>query len=239
MATLIQYKTKMSSFTKGGKVCYSAQPIHNGTVYRSDIVAKVAEISGSDARTVDYILGLCIDQIGEELSNGMHVECGDIAGNLSIQGGFPTKDSGWDTNRNTLVPNLHAKGNLAKCTSGIVCENVTACATVIIKSVVDTVHKTESEIMTGSNVVIYVAGTGLLTSTDPASGEGVWFEDYATGIVAATGTVTGSMATTLDATFATMPEPGTYWFVVASRGGLGEEYGIVQAKRKVTVISAA
>lgn len=234
----IQYKTIISSFTKGEKPCYYAQVIHNGTNYRDDMVTKVASRGGIGKETVDYVLSLFFSQLRDEFKDGMRLEMEDLAGNLSVQGGFPTKDGVWDPLVNQLVPNLHAKGNLGSCLVGQTAVNVTEGAKVILKSVLDTVLKTESVLVTGTNVTVYAAGSGLITSTDPTSGEGCWLENCDTGVVSATGTVTASTATTLNATFATMPPVGTYWFVVASRGGLGPEFGVAQAKRKVTVVAA-
>jgi len=237
MANSVRYRTVLSVLKKGEKACFIGRPIHNGTRDRAYFVEKISARSGMDKKTAGYAIDLFIDQLGAEMCDGYRVEYGDIAGNLTIQGGFKTKDAGWEVGRNKLVPRLHCKGDLADSVVGVTCVNETPSASVTIKSIVDTVHKTESELAQGANVTVYVAGMGLVTSTNPESGEGVWLESEETGLVAAVGTVTGSTMTTLNATFAEMPEPGDYRFVVATRGGLGSEYGVVEAKRKVKVVA--
>jgi len=237
MANSVKFRTVLSVLKKGEQACYIGRPIHNGTRDRAYLVEKVSARSGMDKKTAGYAIDLFVDQLGVEMSDGYRVEYGDLAGNLTIQGGFKTKDAAWEVGRNRLVPRLHCKGDLAGSVMGVKCENETPSASVIIKSVVDTVLKTESTLPARTNVTVYVAGTGLITSTDATSGEGVWLEDETTGIVVAVGTVTASTMTTLNATFAEMPEPGKYRFAIATRGGLGSEYGVVVEKRKVKVVA--
>ena len=59
------------------------------------------------------------------------------------------------------------------------------------------------------------------------------------GVVVANGKVTGSTSTTIDCTFATLPKDGTYKIVVATRGGLGSEFGVSIARKSVEVKSAS
>jgi len=237
--TTLKYSTTASAFKKGNSVCYHARPIHNGTLHLDDIVEGAARCSAMDAATVKYAADLLLGQIRNAFANGCRLELGDVVGELSIRGSFPSKDAEWDASRNVLVPGFRVKGRLATCVKGLELQNVLARPKTVLKSVIDTVHKVESEIMGGENVVIYVAGVGLRTSTDPESGEGCWFEDFNTGEIVVRGVVLTSTMTTLDARFAMLPPPGRYRFAVATRGGFSSEHGPYVARRIVSVIPAA
>ena len=130
------------------------------------------------------------------------------------------------------VENLFSGGILDSATA----VNVTEGNHAILKRVLDTVSKVDGVITNQPNVTVYLSGTSLLLNA-AASDEGVWLEDKE-GTVVAKATIVGSTSTTVDCTFATLPEDGEYKIVVATRGGLGPEFGVSLARKVVEVKTA-
>ena len=234
----LQYKTVLTPFQVGGKAIYRAVPMTNGTVDLKSLASKIKERTGLDESVVKYVCELIVKEIVANVKNGKRVNIANLLGAVaSIKGAFPTADAPFDAAVNKVVANVYAKDELNSAFEGIECENVTQGNHVVIRRVLDTVLKENGKIMTGTNVTVYVSGLNL--AIDPAQeDEGCWLENATDGTIVATGEVTGSTSTTLDAKFATVPAPGVYNFVVASRGGLGPEFGVSIARRSVEVVEA-
>ena len=234
----LQYKTVLTPFEVGGKAIYRAVPITNGTVDLKRLAADIKARTGLDEAVVKYVCELIVKAIVANVKNGKRVNIENLLGAVaSIKGAFPTADAPFDAAVNKVVANVYAKDELNSAFEGIECENVTQGNHVVIRRVLDTVLKENGKIMAGENVTVYVSGLNLAvdaTQTD----EGCWLENAADGTIVATAEVTGSTSTTLDARFATTPAPGVYNFVVASRGGLGTDYGVSIARRSVEIVEA-
>ena len=230
----IRFKTVLSSLKKGEKPCYRAVPITNGTTDLEALAQGAAARSGLDVAFVKCAAELLLERIEYALCMGRRVELEDLfSGTLAVQGVFDAANAPWERGRHRLVPRLNAKGDMKTVLSGTVGINVTEGNRCRITSVLDSISKTEGVITAGSDVDVFAAGGTFLVDTT-AEDEGVWLEDK-DGTIVALGTVTASTATTLDATFATLPDPGSYKFVVATRGGLGKGYGVSIARRNVEV----
>lgn len=238
MNTQVQFKTVLSNLKKGEEACYRAIPLTAEPTSLATLETRAAARIGMDASLMQYIGELFIAQIRASLLEGRRVEIeGLLSGGIAVQGVFDAANSPWERGKHRLVPFFSAKGEMREVFAGAVGVNVTQGTRCRITSVLDSVRKEEGVLTAGENIAVYAAGATFLV--DPsAAGEGVWLEDMK-GKIVTLGTVTASTATTLDATFAEMPEPGQYKFVVATRGGLGKDYGVTVARRNVTVIAAS
>lgn len=234
----IKFKTVLSSLKKGDRACYRAVPVTNGSVDLATIATNAAARGGMDPAITKFVAELLFREIGTELSNGIRVEIENIfSGSIAVGGTFPAANSPWDKSRNRLIPYFTAKGDLKTALAGITGINVTEGNHAAIKRVLDTVRKEDGVIAGVTDVTVYVSGQHLLL--DPlAEDEGCWLEAK-DGTLLVKGNVTGSTATTLDCVFPSLPESGKYALVVATRGGLGSEFGVSIARKNVEVVNEA
>jgi hypothetical protein len=233
----VKFKTVLSTLKKGEKPCYRAVVNHNGTVDTDEIAKNAAARVGMDAAVMKFAIELFFSQMAEEMKNGNRLEIENIlSGGIAVTGTFAGANTPWDKSKNALTPYFYAKGDMKHALDGVTAVNVTEGNHALLKRVVDTVAKTDGVITNQANITVYLSGTNLLLNA-AASDEGVWLEDEK-GVVVAKGNVTGSTSTTIDCTFVTLPKDGTYKIVVATRGGLGSEFGVSIARKSVEVKSA-
>ena len=234
------------------KVCYTAVPTnlqvgnkpvyrmviqHNGKVSEKTFKARVARRCGYDESVVGCVMDAAGTQTREELGNGYRVDGGWYFAMLNAQGSSDSIREPWDSKKHHLVATLLPKGTLKTCLDNAELVNVTAGATVTVLHVADVVAQTDGTISGTADVEVVITGNGLAIDL-AAEDEGVWLED-ANGVIQSVATVTEATTTTLVCRFATLPEDGKYTLVVASRNGLGANYGIAMGKRKVTVCAVA
>lgn len=235
MSTEYKFKTVLSTLKKGEKPCYRAVVVSNGTIDENALYRSAAESVGLKPETVRYVAQLLFAALVDCAKEGVNVVVKDFLGtSLSIRGTFDSADAQFEKGKHQLRLNINPKGELARACEGGTAVNITEGNRCRITSVLDGVAKQDGVIISGEDVEVYAAGGTFLVNTS-AEDEGVWLEDL-NGQVAAFGTVTASTATTLECMFATLPEPGNYKFVVATRGGLGKDYGVSIARRNVEVI---
>ena len=228
----IKYSTYLSNLKKGDRPCYVARVRHNGTVAQNAFLKAVAEKSGESVERVRFGWDLAMNELRNQLKNGNRVELEQIAAGLAVQGAFDSANASWDPAKNRLAPFVNAKGDLKAALAGLVAENVTEGASVMIKSILDTVRK-ENGVIASPNVYL----SGVNVRIDPAKeDEGAWLED-ADGTIVQRGTVTRSDMTTADVTFAALPPSGKYRFVLAGRNGADSAFGVSMAKKSVEVIN--
>ena len=233
----VKFKTVLSSLKKGERPCYRAVVNHNGTVYMDEISSNAANRVGMDPAVMKFNAELFFAQIAEELRAGNRVEVENLfSGGIAVSGTCAGANAPWDKSKNSLTPYFYAKGDMRTALDGTTAINVTEGNHAQIKRVLDTIAKVDGVITNQPNVTVYLSGVNLLVN-QTASDEGVWIEDK-DGTVVSTATVTGSTATTIDCTFATLPEDGAYKIVVATRGGLGPEFGVSLARKSIEVKSA-
>lgn len=233
----IRFKTVLSSLKKGEKPCYRAVVNHNGTVYLDEIARNAAARVGMDEAVMRFNAELFFAQVAEEMKGGNRVEVENLfSGGIAVTGTFAGANAPWDKSKNALVPYFFAKGGMRQALDSATAVNVTEGNHAILKRVLDTVSKVDGVITNQPNVTVYLSGTSLLLNA-AASDEGVWLEDK-DGTVVAKATVVGSTSTTVDCTFATLPDDGEYKIVVATRGGLGPEFGVSLARKVVEVKTA-
>lgn len=236
MAKKFMYKTSLSNFEKGEKPCYRIIPVTIGTRQRKAVAQSIADKTGIDMAMVNYVLQLFIAQLAKELQKGNRVQVEDIlSGGLTVKGLFDSTNSSWDGQKNKVDAQFQAVGSLRKAYDDATAQNITEGNRVVVRRVLDTILKQNGKIQCGENVIVYISGLNLGVD-GTAEDEGCWLEDVNTGVVVATSEFLASTMTTLDVKFAETPAPGKYNIVVASRGGLGPEYGVSTAKRLIEVV---
>ena len=230
---MIYYKNRLSGLKKGGRPCYQGVIQSKQSASRADFVADMASRSGFTKEMASYFIDVFIASLRRYYRLGKRVNIGGLSSGIAIQGSVTNPKMSWEKSGMKLVPYLNLTGDLLNCLAGETGKNVTTGASVTITSVLDTVHAQNMKLIGTTNVTTHTIGLGLAVDTQ-ATDEGVWLED-SSGVVAAIGTVTAATDTTLDCTFTLLPPDGRYRFVIASRNGLGEDYGVARAKRWVTV----
>ena len=239
MTKEVKFKTVLSSLKKGGKACYRAIPLTQGSVDMTTLSEHAAERVGMDPAVMKFNAELLFTQLADEMAEGRRVEVEDLLyGGLAVEGVFEAANSVWDKSKHRLIPYFAAKGAMKEAFGDVVGVNVTEGNHCTIKRILDTTSKTEGVITNAKDVVVYISGVNMLLNTSAAD-EGVWLEDE-DGTIVAKATVSGSTSTTIDCTFATLPleEDGDYKLVVATRGGLGSEFGVSIARKSVEVKTA-
>ena len=244
MTKIIRYILSKTPFlTKDGRQTYSAAVQHNGTIGEDTFFEKVSMFCGLNPVMIMATFKVCIQQIMDELRNGMRVELPWLSVFLTLPGNFAsTSPEDRRAAGARLVAHISAKGDFKNCCAGeeFVLENVTEGATVVIRGVSDMVLKQDDMIANGTGIEVHVVGNGFYMPDLSDPSVGVWLAD-ADGTMLASAAVSESTATTLVCTFAQIDlEPGSYRLCVASRNGLDpERYGVTVARRKVTVVDAA
>ena len=151
----------------------------------------------------------------------------------SIKGWFDTMTSPWNKSRNFLQVNATAIDPLKSALGEATVVNKTEGAKPSIDSVLDTLTGQTDEIKIGDP--LYVAGKDIAIDTSKAD-EFVALKNKKTGAVVKA-VVSRSDNQTIDCTFEDVEvEPGEYTFVVQTRSGLGDDFGVATATRLVKVV---
>ena len=231
----IQFKTVLSNLKKGEKPCYRAIILTNGSVGLKALAQSIASKTGISLEVVKYVSELFLSEVIRQLQNGRRVEVEDLfSGSLTVTGLFEAQNTPWDKNKNSVAARFTSKGDMRKVFDGLEATNVTEGNRVVIRRVLDTILKENGKIQCGENVTVYVSGLNIAVDGTQED-EGCWLEKE-DGTIVATSEFLASTQTTLDVKFATTPAPGKYNIVVASRGGLGPEFGVSTARRQVEVV---
>ena len=150
-----------------------------------------------------------------------------------VKGWFQTLTSPWDKTRNFLQVNAVALDPLKSVVAGADVVNMTEGAKPSVDSVLDTLTGLYDEIKIGDP--LYVAGKDISIDTSKAD-EFVALKDKKTGAVVKA-TVSRSDNQTIDCVFEGVEvEPGEYTFVVQTRSGLGDDFGVATATRNVRLV---
>ena len=150
-----------------------------------------------------------------------------------VRGWFETLTSPWNKARNFLQVNATAIDPLKSALGDVTVVNRTEGAKPSIDSVLDTLTGQYDEVKVGDP--LYVAGKDISIDTSKAD-EFVALRNKKTGALVK-GTVTRSDNQTIDCSFDDVAvEPGEYVFVVQTRSGLGDDFGVATATRGVRVV---
>ena len=151
-----------------------------------------------------------------------------------VKGWFDTLTSPWNKARNFLQVNATAMDPLKSALGAADVVNKTEGAKPSIDSVLDTMTGQYDEIKIGNP--LYVAGKDISLDTEKTD-EFAALKSKKTGAIVCKATVTRSDNQTLDCKFEGVAvEPGEYVFVIQTRSGLGEDFGVATATRMVKVV---
>ena len=153
----------------------------------------------------------------------------------TVKGWFETMTSAWNKSKNFLQVNATAIDPLKSALGDVTVVNKTEGAKPSIDSVLDTLTGKYDEIKIGNP--LYVAGKDISIDTSKTD-EFVALKDKKSGAIVCKAAVSRSDNQTLDCSFdGTEVEPGEYVFVVQTRSGLGEDFGVATATRLVRVVA--
>ena len=149
---------------------------------------------------------------------------------IACRGGFKNVDGPWEKGRNSLVAISVERDPYKSTFEGVTPENITEGLTPVINTVMDETTG-EFDVLTGTDP-FSVAGYNLAPDPDA--------EDEYVGLIDQDGTLTKAAITHSDignvkAALTSAPAAGRYTLVVATRCGLGSEFAVVEARRKITV----
>ena len=152
-----------------------------------------------------------------------------------VRGWFETLTSPWNKARNFLQVNATAMDPLKSALGAADVVNKTEGAKPSIDSVLDTMTGQYDEIKIGNP--LYVAGKDISLDSEKTD-EFAALKSKKSGAIVCKATVTRSDNQTLDCKFEGVAvEPGEYVFVIQTRSGLGEDFGVATATRMVKVVA--
>lgn len=147
-----------------------------------------------------------------------------------VKGSFANSNGPWVKGRNFLMLNAVELDPFKSMLEGVIPVNRTGGIVPVIKSVLDNV----------TGIYDVIAGTDAFTIAGTDLGPDTSKDDEYVGVIAANGTlvkaeIVSSDLNTVKAAFASALEAGEYTLVVATRSGLGDEFAVKTATRKVRI----
>ena len=221
----------------GEKARYRLAVRQNGQIGEKTFKKRVAKRCGYDESVVGCVMDGCGGQMGEELANGNRVDIGWLHAFNVCRGSADSSKDPWDPSKNRLVASFYAKGVLKECLDSVEMQNVTDGPSVFILHIADTEAVIDGTISGTTDVLARATGSGLKVDPDSPE-EGIWLED-AKDVIVAVATVVEAASEYVSFRFAELPPDGTYTLVIASRNGMGEDFGVAMGRRKVTVCAVA
>ena len=226
-----RFVTKQAPARPGAPVTYMGFVQHEAVMSKKETYAYLADkLEFAAANIKAVFLGLKA-YLKENAGAGNISSLNGIASVRNvIKGAFASASGPWVKGKNYIVPTAVELDPFKSTMTGVIPENKTDGAKPVVKSVMDNVTG-EYDIITGQDAFT-VAGTDLGPDTTK--------DDEFIGVRAKDGTltkaeITSSELDTVKAAFPTALAAGEYTLVVATRSGLGDEYGIAEATRKITI----
>ena len=214
---------------------YAAGVQHNATLNADESATAIAaylKVTPAQFKTAWRLLAASMKR-NAKLGNQSTVDGAFRVANM-VKGWFQTLTSPWDKTRNFLQVSAIALDPLKSVVAGADVVNKTEGAKPSIDSVLDTLTGKYDEIKIGDP--LYVAGKDISIDTSKTD-EFVGLKDKKTGAVVKA-TVSRSDNQTIDCAFEGVEvEPGEYTFVVQTRSGLGDDFGVASATRNVKVVA--
>ena len=225
---------KIENPTPGVESVYAAGVQHNATLNADESATAIAaylKVTPAQFKAAWRALAGSLKR-NAKLGNQSTVDGAFRVANM-VKGWFSTLTSPWDKTRNFLQVNAVSLDPLKSIVAGADVVNKTEGAKPSIDSVLDTLTGKYDEIKIGDP--LYVAGKDIAIDTSK-SDEFVALKNKKTGTVIK-GAVSRSDNQTIDCTFTgETVEPGEYLFVIQTRSGLGEDFGVATATRLVKVV---
>ena len=213
------------------KSYYIGVPQHERTMGKKETYAFCAAKTGYTATAVRAVFMALRDYIKENANKGNTTYIDGVASvRISAKGAFASLAGPWVKGKNYLAVNAVEMDPFKGMLAGVTPVNNTDGAKPAIVSVLDETTGEYDLIAIGDPVSI--AGTDL-NPDDTAEDEYVALVDDKG--VEVKGTITYSDLQNVKVVFEGAIEPGTYTIAVYTRSGMGGEYGVKRATRKVVV----
>ena len=226
---------KIENPTPGVESVYAAGVQHNATLNADESATAIAaylKVTPAQFKAAWRALAAGLKR-NAKVGNQSTVDGAFRVANM-VKGWFQTLTSPWDKTRNFLQVNAVALDPLKSIVAGADVVNMTEGAKPSIDSVLDTLTGKYDEIKVGDP--LYIAGKDISIDSSK-SDEFVALKNKKTGTVIK-GAGSRSDNQTIDCTFTGVEvEPGEYTFVVQTRSGLGDDFGVATATRNVTVVA--
>lgn len=210
---------------------YSALMKSSGTFGDAELQEALADETRVSIERVRYLEDVRRKIIEKALKDGKKVFVNGIAIMSGLRGSFSTIDGAADPTKHKLAVTSYTYGDFKDCLKDMALENT-------VKGGSPTLSRINEA---GQNDEVIV-GDGELTITGrdlapdvSAADEGVYLASLKTGESVAKAEVTSSNLVEVVCNFASLPAPGRYRLVVATRCGFGAEYKVVEAGREVEV----
>ena len=225
---------KIENPTPGVESVYAAGVQHNATLNADESATAIAaylKVTPAQFKTAWRLLAASMKR-NAKLGNQSTVDGAFRVANM-VKGWVQTLTSPWDKTRNFLQVSAIALDPLKSVVAGADVVNKTEGAKPSIDSVLDTLTGKYDEIKIGDP--LYVAGKDISIDTSKTD-EFVGLKNKKTGAVVKA-TVSRSDNQTIDCAFEGVEvEPGEYTFVVQTRSGLGDDFGVASATRNIRVV---
>ena len=236
MVNEIKFKTVLSNLTKGGKACYFAIPLNNGTEYLKERYKEIGTLINMSAPFAQTASNICLDKMVELALSGARIETENISMYVTAKGGFASTSDKWDPDRNSLHLVVNLKGELKKALENIKFVNTTEGIVARITYASDDVARVNGQISGLTTATIELAGEGLNLDTS-SDDQGVWFCDAEKTIVSKL-VVTARTEQTLDCHPSTELAQGDGYLMVATNNSEAGK-GIAVVYHAVEVVRAA
>ena len=227
----VRFSTATGSDTMSPSPFYVGVVQHDRTMSKKETYAYLEERMGYKATAIRAVFMALADYVRENAGKGnITLVDGVTSVRNTCRGSFDGLTGPWVKGVNILQIASCELNPFKSVLADLTPSNVTEGLKPVINTVMDLVTKEYDEIV-GTNEF---SVDGYNFALDEAQ------EDEYVGIRAADGTLTKAEITYSDlgqvkAKFAEAPEAGTYTLVIATRCGLGTEFGVVTAERKISV----
>jgi len=223
--------------TVKGASTLTSTPYYTGLVQHESVMTKkstyahLAEKLAYSAANIRATFLALAEVLKENAAKGNLSYLDDVSSiRHVVKGAFDGSSGPWVKGRNYLTLASVALDPFKSTLGNVIPLNRTEGVTPAISSVLDNT----------TGVYDVIAGTNPFTIAGTDLGPDTSKTDEYVGIISEAGVLTKAVIATsalqtVKASFATAPTPGNYTLVVATRSGLGSEFGVRSATRKVVV----
>jgi len=227
----VKFITVESPSSTAANPMYIGRPQHQAIYKKSETYRLLSGKLGYPEATIAAAFKALAQVIKNTLDMAYISKLDGVASvRTNCQGQFATMSGPWVPGANMLVAGAVTLDPMKSALAGIIPENNTEGAKPFINSVYDTVTGIY-DVITGTDL-ISIAGSDLAVDMTK-SDEGVWLRN-ASGTETKLNTAESDLQI-VKAALTTALTPGAYTLIVRTRSGLGEEYGVAEATRRVTV----
>ena len=229
----VRFSTAKGSETMGASPFYIGVVQHDRTMSKKEAYAFLEERMGYKATAIRAVFMALADYIRENTGRGNITQVDGVASIRNMcHGSFEGLTGPWVKGRNYLLVTAVAIDPFKSMLAGIVPTNNTEGASPVINTVLDEGAMEYGQITVGE--AFSIAGADLGPDTEKSDEYVALLDDK--GTVVAKATITYSDLQNVKGVFEGVEvEAGEYTIAVFTRSGMGEEYGVKKASRKIVV----